>query len=197
MTMRNFISKQWMATLLTGLMSVLSVQAQTDTKQQEQPQQPQTEQQEQPQTEKQEPAKTEQQVQVEMLAHYGAKPLQAYHRWRGDGIWIRRNNMPEAYMKPNKMADQWKLKDGQMSKIVFKSGEERISRREGNVEYSPGRILKQFDFWELYIGGTLIGKVTFDGRMFDGKGHPCGTIEGPVDDDMVVYIYFVYTIADY
>ncbi len=139
---------------------------------------------------------TDEQVQNEMLAKFNAIPLQAIHNWRGDGIWIRRNNLPVAYMKQNKMEKQWKLKSGAMSKTAFLSGTETITRLDGEVEHVFGSIQKNFNFFHFFIGGTLIGKVYFDGRMFDGKGHPCGRIQGPVDDDMVVFIYYVYSMGE-
>jgi len=139
---------------------------------------------------------TNEQVQNEMLAKFNAMPLQPHHRWRGDGLWIRRNNLPVAYMKTNKMERQWKLKNGQMSKTAFLMTEDTIYRIDGDTEYSVGTIRKEFNFWQLFIGGTMIGQIYFDGRMFDGKGHPCGKIEGPVDEDMVVFIYFVYAMAE-
>ncbi|MBQ9669333.1 MAG: hypothetical protein IJV45_11435 [Prevotella sp.] len=141
-------------------------------------------------------AMTDEQVQNEMMARFNAMPLQSIHRWRSDGLWIRRNNLPVAYTKQNKMEKQWKLKNGQMSKTTFLFTEDRIGRIEGDTEYTIGTIRKDFDFWQLFIGGTLIGQVYFDGRMFDGKGRPCGRIEGLVDEDMVVFIYFVYSLPD-
>lgn len=143
------------------------------------------------------PAKTEQQVQTEMLAHFSGNLLQPQHRWMNDGIWIKRNTMMTGRAKQNKLETEWTLKNGKKSKVFFKSGDTRIGRHEGDTDYYPGRIEANFDFWNLYIGGTLIGQVYFDGRMLDGRGHPCGKIDGPVDDDMAVYIYFVYAIGEY
>ena len=140
--------------------------------------------------------KTAEQLQTELLARINHTLLSPHYQWQTDGMWIKRNQMPMAYARKSLDETTWKLRNGSLSRIQFTCGEETILLQEGDSLYNIGQIVRDFDYWNLFIGSAIIGRVYFDGRVFDGKNHPCGHIQQPVTDDMAVYLFFVYALPD-
>lgn len=144
----------------------------------------------------QEQTKTVEQLQTELRARINHTLLSPHYQWQTDGMWIKRNQMPMAYARKSPNETTWKLRNGSLSRIQFTNGKESIFLQEGDSLFCVGQIVQDFDYWDLFIGSTIIGRVYFDGRILDGKNHPCGHIQQPVTDDMAVYLFFVYALPE-
>jgi hypothetical protein len=144
----------------------------------------------------QEQAKTVEQLRTELLTRMNHTLLSPHYQWQNDGFWIKRSQVPMAYARMSPEETSWKLRDGRMSRVHYTTGTEPIFLQEGDSLYTVGQIIRDFDYWNIYLGSTLIGQVNFDGRIRDGRQHPCGHILPPVTDEMAVYLFFVYAIPD-